>query len=210
MAYSPVVKHESKSTPGAVFVLRRLTEGLRSKLEDATWEDQQARAKLDREIVELRAAPDLKPLADQMSAILKNTPAITSFKNIDELSEADRAALEKFTALTSDPKWDQVRALGIRHESIERNSINHTYFEKTLVRIEGCELEDEDGKAIPKPTARQWIDLGPNELYAEILAEIRIAIGLDPKEIKNSESPSTLNVPVDGPMTTTIAEPVAA
>jgi hypothetical protein len=157
MKLSSLKRIESKTLPGVVFVIRRITQRRRDEIDDLI--EPIAKAMPDRE---------------EYSALSR-----------------ERAALPKDASLPpeKEARWLE---LGMRASRLYRKDVLPQIVRLGLVRIEGLEIETEDGAQPATLDNLTSCCAEADALYDEIVEAVERERGLLPDEAKNSDSPSTL------------------
>jgi hypothetical protein len=199
MNYISTKTIESKVEPGVRFVLRRMNERRRQRLNE-----QQA-----------PAAEKLRPLFDEYLPL--NREYGEAIRKSREVRVAERKAAidggattrEALTAFPPGPvefadeklkRWAELQGEIRKIEAAEQEVTALRY---VVSRIEDLEI---DGAAAGLD---ELLEDGPDGLREEILREVKRELGLLPEEVENLSSPSTSPAAVDGAKTTGAAEPAA-
>lgn len=179
MNYITKKRIESKACPGVAFTVRTLSEG--------------RRIEISMKAGELLAEIDM----------LRRQAAVVGQKAAALLDDA-RVALQagdsgRLAAIAANEDVAEATRLGNRIRSLERDQVFPLYVAALLASVDGLEI---DGSPA---TAAQWREYPP-ELYSEIVAAVRLEIGLTGDESGNSQSPGTSHAGEAGQTSNTTAE----
>ena len=118
----------------------------------------------------------------------------------EEFTPLDKERLELKGALPAERLQRWAELLG-QIAKIDQNEMAPVAARLCLVRVEDLEITypGPDGSDVTAPATLDLIqEHGPDDLYQEILHEIKRECGLLPEEVENLDSPSTSAAAVDG------------
>ena len=187
MPFSPTITHDSKTVPGVQFTVHRMGYGRRTELNQKTLGLRQRLRELEAD----NPPPNDKEkiLNEQLEIARKKALAVPA-EEFDEVLQNEIKPLTDELVLAGDPAIRKKRAVLNEEYAMVDAKVRMEWIRAGLVSITGGDL---DGM-----TADQLLQDAPPELAQEIYTALDADGTTRGEAAKNSQSPTTSGVAVDG------------